>query len=75
MSVVIFLGINSTAAVVLTTIVIPGHLMFTTVIHFISGINETFSPMFLTFYLGAALIQVSVQITTFIIDGVNQYYF
>jgi solute carrier family 41 len=51
-------GINSTAARVLLSLVIPGHLIFLTVTYFVSS-NAQSSPLFVTVYEGAAIIQVA----------------
>lgn len=52
------MGVDSTAARVLLGIVIPGHLIFATVTHFVSHSESQYSILFLSVYLGAAVIQV-----------------
>ncbi|ODN02600.1 Solute carrier family 41 member 2, partial [Orchesella cincta] len=52
-------GVDSTAARVLLGIVIPGHLIFSTITHFVSS-DSKYSVPFLVFYLTAAFIQVAI---------------
>ncbi|CAG7827126.1 unnamed protein product [Allacma fusca] len=52
-------GINSTAARVLLSLIVPGHLIFATITRFaFKSSNSHYNPLFLTLYFSAALLQV-----------------
>ncbi|XP_035225629.1 solute carrier family 41 member 1-like, partial [Stegodyphus dumicola] len=53
-------SLHSTTARVLMLMVIPGHLVFTYGIRFVNAGHTSVTPMFLTFYLLAAVIQVAL---------------
>ncbi|XP_060691298.1 solute carrier family 41 member 3-like isoform X2 [Hemiscyllium ocellatum] len=53
-------GVNSTSAVVLLFLVIPGHLIFLYTIHFVQGGHVAVTYTFTAFYLIAALLQVTL---------------
>jgi solute carrier family 41 len=52
--------VNATTARVLLLLVVPGHLIFMYVIHFIAEQQTPTSILFTVFYLIAALVQVAV---------------
>uniref|UniRef100_UPI00358DF8F6 solute carrier family 41 member 1 n=1 Tax=Myxine glutinosa TaxID=7769 RepID=UPI00358DF8F6 len=51
-------GVNSCSARVLFLLVVPGHLVFLYAINFMQGGHTTLTPIFIIFYLTAALLQV-----------------
>ncbi|XP_075039748.1 solute carrier family 41 member 3 [Mixophyes fleayi] len=53
-------GVNSKSARVLLVLVVPGHLVFLYTIHLLQGGHTSLTALFITFYLIAALVQVSV---------------
>lgn len=52
-------AVNSRSARVLFLLVAPGHLVFLYTINSLRGGHTTLTPIFITFYLAAALLQVS----------------
>ncbi|XP_019735067.1 solute carrier family 41 member 1 [Hippocampus comes] len=52
--------VNSRSARVLFLLVAPGHLVFLYTINSLRGGHTTLTPVFITFYLGAALLQVMI---------------
>uniref|UniRef100_A0A8C5Q0I0 Solute carrier family 41 member n=1 Tax=Leptobrachium leishanense TaxID=445787 RepID=A0A8C5Q0I0_9ANUR len=53
-------GVNSKSARVLFLLVVPGHLVFLYTIGILQGGHISLTPLFVTLYLAAALIQVAV---------------
>ncbi|XP_076123777.1 solute carrier family 41 member 1 [Alosa pseudoharengus] len=53
-------GVNSRSARVLFLLVAPGHLVFLYTINTMQGGHTTLTPIFICFYLAAALLQVSI---------------
>jgi len=52
-------SINSTSARLLLFLAIPGHLLFSTVTHFVAqGDDTNYGPLFLAVYVSAAVVQV-----------------
>jgi len=54
-----FLGGHARTARALTLMVVPGHLIFAYTISYIQAGHTSVTPVFLAFYLLAALIQVT----------------
>ncbi|XP_037107330.1 solute carrier family 41 member 1 [Syngnathus acus] len=52
--------VNSRSARVLFLLVAPGHLVFLYTINSLRGGHTTLTPVFITFYMGAALLQVMI---------------
>ncbi|XP_031731789.1 solute carrier family 41 member 3-like [Anarrhichthys ocellatus] len=52
--------VNSTSARVLILLVVPGHLLFLYIIHFLQGGHTAMTPTFIVCYLSAALLQVLI---------------
>ncbi|KAJ7999615.1 hypothetical protein DPEC_G00196240 [Dallia pectoralis] len=55
-------GVNSKSARVLTSLVLPGHLLFLYIIHLLKGGHGALTPAFVCLYLCAALLQVLIVI-------------
>ncbi len=55
----IFSGANHRSAQVLLLLVIPGHLIFLYTIHLMKSGHTTLTPIFMSVYLAAAMLQVS----------------
>uniref|UniRef100_A0A8C7XM16 Solute carrier family 41 member n=1 Tax=Oryzias sinensis TaxID=183150 RepID=A0A8C7XM16_9TELE len=55
-----FFTVNSRSARVLFLLVAPGHLVFLYTINSLRGGHTTLTPIFITFYLAAALLQVMI---------------
>lgn len=53
-------AVNSRSARVLFLLVAPGHLVFLYTINSLRGGHTTLTPIFITFYLFAALLQVQI---------------
>ncbi|XP_035706175.1 solute carrier family 41 member 1 isoform X2 [Folsomia candida] len=54
-------GINSMSARLLLLLAIPGHLLFSTVAHFVASNDDTnYGPVFLVIYVAAAVTQVTM---------------
>ncbi|XP_063282343.1 solute carrier family 41 member 3 isoform X1 [Pelobates fuscus] len=53
-------GVNSKSARVLFLLVVPGHLLFLYTIYFLQGGHISLTPLFVTLYLAAALLQVAI---------------
>lgn len=56
---VIVPGANHRSAQVLLLLVIPGHLIFLYTIHLMKSGHTTLTPIFMSVYLAAAMLQVS----------------
>ncbi|KAF3859609.1 hypothetical protein F7725_022008 [Dissostichus mawsoni] len=52
-------GANHRSAQVLLLLVVPGHLIFLYTIHLMKSGHTTLTPIFMSVYLAAALLQVS----------------
>lgn len=52
-------GANHRSAQVLLLLVIPGHLIFLYTIHLMKSGHTTLTPIFMSVYLAAAMLQVS----------------
>lgn len=57
----IFSGANHRSAQMLFLSAIPGHLIFLYAIHFMKSGHTTLTPIFMSVYLAAAMLQVSTQ--------------
>uniref|UniRef100_A0A4W3IFA7 Solute carrier family 41 member n=1 Tax=Callorhinchus milii TaxID=7868 RepID=A0A4W3IFA7_CALMI len=57
-------GLNNKSAQVLLLLVIPGHLIFLFAIHLLKSGHTSLTPIFISIYLAAALLQVSILLCT-----------